>query len=420
MVKKSRTKLSNGLPLVVVEIPGSNSLVTSFWTRAGSRFDPAGKAGMSHFLEHLLIKKTASYPTDIKLAHVLESVGAFKNGHTNKDRMSLEITSSNKDLDLTVRILSEMVSNPLIDKSGFDSERKVIFQEQARRQSLPDDLAWEVWWRIFFSPTSMAESVLGDKKSMMSIRVDEAKKFWLDNSSSFTNLLFLSGGVSTKKAVSLAEKYFGKTKLSRVDVPSFTYNPENKIIVEKKDIPRTNLFMSFRTPGGPVYEDFYALLVLRNIFASGWSSRVFQRLRVKESLIYGFGSRVLRYYDTGAFALIGASDKRNFLRMVSVLCEELVKLREKGVSNEELKLAKGFIRGTTLSDVETSWDYTDWYVGDELYWPEKVDSPEERIGKIDQVTLGDVERVAKTYLRDDNWLLAAVGDVKEEDIKVEL
>src|SRR5260221_4061597 len=105
MVKKTRVKLSNGLNLLVIEIPDSKSLVTSFWTKAGARVDPEGKTGMAHFMEHLLIKKTKSYPSDIELAKVLEKVGAFKNGTTNKDWMNLNITSAKGDLELTVSTL---------------------------------------------------------------------------------------------------------------------------------------------------------------------------------------------------------------------------------------------------------------------------------------------------------------------------
>ena len=421
MVKKTRITLSNGLPLVIVEIPGSRSLVSTFWTKAGSRLDPEGKAGMAHFLEHLLIKKTKSYPSDKKLALVLENVGAFKNGSTNKDWMNLNITSTSEDIDLTSKILEEMVFNPYIEKHGFNAERKVILQEQARKRSLPDDLAWEIWFKIFFNPGPMSNPVLGDEKSLNSIELNDAARFWEQHFRSASNLLLISGGVGAEKAIKLSEKYFGKHRLaSEFSVPTFTYEDSDRVRVEKRILPRTNMLMSFRIPGGAIYKDFYALLVLRGILATGWSSRIYQRLRVKESLIYGTGSTLRRFFDTGAFILTLASSKKKFPKMISILCEEIVKIRERGISEDELTLAKGFIRGTTLSGVETSWDYNEWYSYDELYWPESADSVEGRLEKIKKVTRKEVEAAAKKYLTKGNWHMAVVGETREKDIKVDL
>jgi predicted Zn-dependent peptidase len=421
MIKKTRKILSNGLAVVIIEIPDSKSLVTSFWTKAGARFDPAGKAGVAHFMEHLLIKKTKSYPTDIKLAQKLEKVGAFKNGSTSKDFMELNISSSSKDLELTTHILSEMVFNPYIDKKGFEAERKVILQEKARKDSTPDDLVWEVFAKAFYAGSPLTNSVLGEKKSLENISLNDVKNYWENISTRNSNMLLISGGIDTDRALKLAEKYFGKKKLRKDDtVPTFEYKVEKRIQVEKRILPRANMFFAFRIPGGKRYEEVYALLVLRGILALGWSSRIYQRLRVKESLVYGIGSRVARYFDSGVFSFMLASDKKNFPKMISVLCEEIVKIRENGISKEELDLTIGFISGVMLSSVETSSAYEDWYAIDELYWPDSVESVEERVGKIQKVKKEDVELVARKYLTKDNWYLGVVGDVKEKDLEINL
>ncbi len=106
--------------------------------------------------------------------------------------------------------------------------------------------------------------------------------------------------------------------------------------------------------------------------------------------------------------------------MLAVLCEELVRFRDKGVKKAELAIAKGYLEGTMLSSIETSWAYLNWYAKDELLWPDKVESVEERISRLKKVTSGDVQRVAKKYITGQNWYLAVVGDVSEKDIKVEL
>ena len=421
MVKKTRTTLTNGLPLVVIEIPDSKSLVTTFWTKAGNRIDPDGKLGMAHLMEHLLLKKTKSYPSDFEFGQVLEKVGASKNGTTAKDWLNFNITSSSKDFELTTRVLSEMVLNPLITKSGFENERKVVLEENSRRRTHPENSTWDIWFKIFMANSPINCSTLGTVEGIKAINLSDTLKFWGQKMLRKDSILVFSGGVDSATIHNLCEKFFGSHSFSSdLDVPTYDYKSETRIVIEKNDAPQTNMIMSFRIPGGQIYDDYYALLVLRGILCLGWSSRITQRLRVKEALIYGNGSNLHRYFDIGAFTFNLGSSKAKFSKMVSVLCEEIVKFREDGITEKELQFTKGYMEGLTSRTIETSWDYIDWYAFNELYWPENAESPEERLEKLKSVTKEEVERVAKKYLTNDNWQLAVVGDVKEEELKVEL
>lgn len=421
MVKKTRTILSNGLPLVVIEIPDSKSLVTSFWTKAGSRLDPEGKAGLAHFIEHLLIKKCEKYPADVKLARVLEKVGAFKNGTTSKDWLNLNISSAAKDMELTTRILSEMIYRPLMEIDGFDAERKVIFEEQAKTDTSPQELMWKLFTKVFFAPSPLKQPVVGTKESLETIKLGDATSFWNTLVLSKDAILMLAGGIRAGDAKTAAEKYFGTQTLKKaISIPNYQYRGKERISLEKRLLPQVNSVLGFRTFGGFPTQETYPLFVLRVILAGNWSSRIVQRLRVKESLIYGWGAQVMRLLDTGMFTLQLATSKKNFQKVISILGEELVKLKEEGISQKELSLAKGYIEGSESSGIETSWDYTDWYAYDELFWPEKVESVEERIANIQKVTKEEVELVAKKYLTKENWYMGVTGDIKEKEIKLEL
>ena len=419
--KRTRTTLSNGLPLVVVEIPHSTSLAASFWTRAGDRANPVGKAGMAHFLEHLLALKTKNYPTDASLSEVLGRVGAIKNGSTSKDWMNLNIASPAKEISLVLSVLAQMAFSPRIDKKGFDSERKVIFQEQARKKSRTEELASAVWSKLFFNPSPLTVSGLGDERSLGSIEIVDVLEFWNKFFHADNNLLFLSGGISPKDVFEQANRTFGRHEVKKAEpVPVYTYQDVKRVLIERKLLPQAFMVLSFRIDPADFAKDVHALILLKSILAGGNFSRIFQRLRVKESLIYNMGSSIQRFIDTAAYRINLSTSNDKFNKMISVLCEEIVGLREKGISKSELEFHKGFLQGRILAEFETSLSYVDWYASYELLWPDEVESPEERIARINKVTLGDIERIAKKYLRKDNWHLAVVGDVREKDIKVEL
>lgn len=419
MVKRTRTTLSNGLPLVVIEVPGSKSAVVSFWTKAGTRLNPKGKEGLAHFLEHVLLKKTRRYPTDQKLAEILERVGAWKNGLTHRDYINFSISAPAKALDIGVGVLSEMIFGPLIDKKGVNKEREVIRKEQIRKDSSPEDLVWDVWHKVFFKGSSLEYSSLGTATSIYKVKEGDLRNFWERYFKTKNSLLVVSGGVDIKEVKTIAEKYFGEEKLKvSYKIPVYKYKNQERVKIEKKELPQATMLMSFRF--NHTREDFYPLIILRGILFAGWSGRIPQRLRVKEGLIYSWEGILQRYVDTSAFNIILSTDKRKFGNMVSILSEELNKLKRGELDLKDLVRLKGYIEGSLITSVETSEDYHNWYAKNELFWPEDVESVEERIENIKKVTSKEVFEVANKYLTKDNWQMAVVGDVKEKDFSVEL
>jgi predicted Zn-dependent peptidase len=420
MVKKSRITLANGLPFVAVEVPGSKSIVVSFWTKAGSRLDPPGKDGTAHFLEHALLGKSRSYPTDEALGNYLEGYGIWKNGFTNKEYVNFTMDGPEKHADKIFPILSELMFDPLLDEKSVDQEREIIKKEIARKKSQQDIFIWDVWIRTFMSGTPMENPVLGTNQSLDTIKTNDLKNFWSNHFKSKNSMLFVSGGSEISKTKSLADKHFGETKLSNnFNLPLFQYQDSNKVAVEKIDLPQTMVQLSFRTESD-LGDDYYSLQVLRYIFALGWGSRMIQRLRVKEKLIYSRFSSIQRYLDTGAWILNTSTEKGKLPKLLSVLSEELRKIKNERVSASEIERAVNFMEGGLLTNTETSQDYYEWYGVNELHWPERSESVEKRIEKVKKVTVDDVLRVANKYIRNDNWNIGAIGDVDEKDLKIEI
>jgi len=420
MIKKTYTKLTNGLPLLIIEIPHAKSCAVTYWSKAGTRFNPEGKEGLAHFLEHLLLKKTKKYDSNEKLARVLESVGASTNGWTGREGLTLYVNCATKDFERSISVLSEMVRNPLIDKDSILSERKVIEKEIARKQSRPDDLIWELWFKLFFNNSPLEHPNLGTKESINKLIRSDFINYWKNDFRTKDSLLAIAGGIKFKDVLSKANKYFSKDKLKEKKVPTFNYKKGKSLIIKKMDLPQSSLLISFRTFGGPISKETYPLIMLRIIIGSGWSSRITQRLRIKESLIYGWGTNIARYYDTGSYTIRMGTEKNKIPKLTSILGEELRKIIKEGITEDELKLYKGYITGSMLAGMQTPWDYLNYYAADELYDPGTIESVEERVKNINKITRSQVNDVARKYLREDNWYMALVGDNKPGDIDFHL
>ena len=244
--------------------------------------------------------------------------------------------------------------------------------------------------------------------------------YWKDDFRTSNSLLAIAGGVKLKDVLSEANRYFNKDKLKEKKTPIFSYGKGRRLIIKKMDLPQSSFLISFRTFGGPISKETYPLIMLRAVMGGGWSSRITQRLRIKESLIYGWGTNITRYYDTGSYTLRMGTEKDKIPKLTSILGEELRKIVREGITEDELELYKGYINGSMLAGMQTPWDYLNYYAADELYDPGTIESVEERAININKITRLQVNEVAKKYLREDNWYMALVGDNKLGDINFHL
>lgn len=421
-VERTRINLSNGLPLVVIEVPGSYSVSSTFWVKAGTRVNPEGKEGLAHFVEHLLVEKTEKYPSSLEMAQVLENVGARKSASTGRDHMEFSIHSSKEDFRLAIAVLGEMIQRPLIDSQAVGAERGVIEKEILRKEANPEALVWDKMFEIFFRGSPLGISNLGTRESLKRLTIEDAMNFWENNFLVNNSLICVAGAVESEKIAEEAEKTFSSLKANTEwNTPSFKYSPSQRIIVERKKLEQITITAAFRTEPGSA--DIYELALVRAILCSGWSSRLVQRIRVKESLIYGWGCHRLRLSDTGLISFQFSTSLENFEKLLVVLTEEIVRFRDKGVTEEELKLAKGFVVGSLLSGMETPHSWVNWYAYEELFWPEDVKSLEEYVAKIKSITAEDIQKAAKKYFTKDNLYLAVVGNIpkrREKDISLNL
>lgn len=416
-VKKTRKTLSNGLSLLVVEIPGSKSSAVSYWVKAGTRKNPGGKEGLAHFLEHILLKKTRKYASDKKLAFTLENYGAYKNGWTGRDEVYYTIHAPTERVDKTLNILSEIVGRPLIDKNSMDSEREVIKKEIIRAESNPERYVWDVWYKSFFAGTSLQNSTLGTEESLGNINVKDLQDFWKHNYLTEGDLLFVCGGEKTDRVYDFAEKHFGRIKIKKEKSHGvMKLGDAARISVDKKTISQASIILSFEAD--LVGRDMrYKTYMLNAILSSGWSSRLMQRLRAEESLIYRRRGSMHRYFDKGALLIELSTSSEKFPRMLTTLSEELKKLKHSKVGDRELRRVKNFSEGVLISETQTPSDYLQWYGHYELFWPKDSESVEDWINGINTVSSEDIIKMARKYFVNTNWHMGIVGDIDEKSIE---
>ena len=204
--------------------------------------------------------------------------------------------------------------------------------------------------------------------------------------------------------------------LAAGDRPSFKKLSERQkvpgLLVENRKTDQTHLLLGVRAYHAD-HPDRYPLGILAVILGGGMSSRLFIQVRERRGLAYGVSTGVDALHDAGSLATQVGVEHENVLETVRVILEEYRKISTEKVLDEELARAKEYIKGGLAMGLEGSYDVAEYLVAQEVL-RDTVTLPEEKVAKIDAVTVDDVLRVAKDIFTNKKLNLAIIGphDVK--------
>src|SRR5215475_10324992 len=139
-----KSVLPGGLRVVTEFLPSVRSVALGIWVGVGSRDEDPAHAGATHYLEHLLFKGTAKR-TALEISATMEAVGGELNAFTGKEYTCYYARVLDADLPLAIDVLSDMVTNSLIEPRDVDAERGVILEEIAMNDDDPSDTVHEAF-----------------------------------------------------------------------------------------------------------------------------------------------------------------------------------------------------------------------------------------------------------------------------------
>lgn len=279
--------LSNGLTVLIV--PNSHLPLLSYYTfyKVGSRYEPKGLSGASHFLEHLMFKGAKKYGPG-KFDTAIEGSGGVTNAYTTKDLTVYYENLPSTQLELLIDMEADRMENLLLEKEAFEKERFVILEERKMRlENSPIGKLYTKMMETAFAETPYETSTIGtvdDIKKVQRYQIfDYFKKFYAPNNA----VLVIVGDVDSNKTMGLVEKYYGKIPRSNF-IDSLEEN-EQKISEEyrfKKKFPSNiNLKGQSVNPqflwvykGAKHGEHWaYVLDILASVLGDGGSSYLVQR-----------------------------------------------------------------------------------------------------------------------------------------------
>jgi len=403
------TTLDNGLRILTVPMPHLQSVSLGFFLAVGSRYESEAVAGASHFIEHMLFKGTARWPTARDIAEAIEGKGGLFNASTGLELTLYWAKVAAAHLPQALDVLSDMLLHATFDPAEMEKERAVIVEEINYSLDAPDSLAQILVSQLQWPDHPLGRDVAGTRQSVSGLSRDALLAYLADHYRPNRTIVGLAGRVTHQQAVALINSCLADWEPGPGSpcepAPSDRRGP--RLHVEFKTTEQAHLHFSFAGPSR-CDPDQYGARLLNVILGEGMSSRLFQEVRERLGLAYDIESYVSTLQDAGAIGLYAGVSTAQAEPAVRAILGELDRLRQDPVSPDELEKAREFIRGRLALSLEDSFAMASWYAQQELLGPEVL-GPEEVIARLEAIQATDIQRLAQTIFRPERLNLAVVG-----------
>lgn len=412
------SRLSSGLRVLTVPMPSLESATLMVWARVGSRYEPDKIAGLSHFLEHMVFKGSKKRPTARQISEVVDAIGGEFNAATSKEWTNFYIKARAGSLETAFDILSDMVLNPLLKEEEIEREKGVILEEKKMLEDNPMMYIGEVFEELMFKGSTLGRDTIGTERAIRGLSRKDFLEYIKMHYFTDNLLLTVSGGVTEKRVLELAEKYFGeltKNKQRASASKDKTAQKGPQVLLKTKKNEQINMILGFR--GYPMgHKDRYIEAVLASVLGMGMSSRLFTEIRERRGLAYSVRTSPEHYTDTGYFATYVGVDPKKAEKAIKVMLDEHYRITsgKHQITATELKKAKEYLKGHLALSLEDT-KAVDYFFGERQILLGEVETPEEIYKAIDKVSINDIVRVAKDLFRKEKLNLAMIGPDKGEE-----
>lgn len=401
------TKFDNGLTLVSGYYPSFRSVAAGFWVGAGSAFEDDATNGISHFTEHVMYKGTAKLSA-AQIAERFEDLGANFNAFTSKEATCFYFKCIDEKTADCFGLLSHILYESLFDDAELDKERKVIAEEINMMEDEPEDICYDLLAAERYAGTGLARTILGPTENVMRFRGDDVREYTRRMYTPDNIVISVVGNIRHEDAVKLAEKYVlplcGNGKCDK----AYPKNAEGGGFAKcEKDFEQVNLAIGF--PSVSFDDDITAVQsVVSFCFGTGMSSRLFQRLRERQGLVYNVYTSASTYKCNGNFGIYVNTSGGNLDKAVTSVAEEVRELMRGGLTAAEIARAKMQLKSSMLFGIENILSVMSACGKYALYTGKAYDI-DENIRLVENVKADDVAKFCSSGVFDKPVSMAYVG-----------
>ncbi len=408
-----KTKLSNGLNVWIVKQNELPIVSMNMVLNAGGILDSNDKSGVASLTATMLNQGTTTRSaTDI--ANQLQSIGSSVNANAGWDSTNISMQTLTKNLDQTLGIYSDIVTNPSFPDKELDSIRRRALVALTQRRSVPAAVATTVYNKVLYGTQAYSRDLTGDEKSLKTVTRGDLESFYKTNYAPNSSTLIVVGDVEQKDLMPKLEKAFANWKggnaMTNAKLAAQTMQGKPGIyIIDKPGAAQSTIAIG-QVGIDRENPDYFAVQIMNSILGGGSSGRLFKNLREDKGYTYGAYSSFTSRRGAGPFRAGGDFQTGSTKESVSELMKEIAGIRgEIPVTQAELDTNKQSVINSFPSGFETVGQISGQLSNLVVYGlPDSYFN--DYIQKINAVSISDVNRVANKYLDPSKMAIVIVGD----------
>lgn len=402
--------LPNGVRVVIAPMADTQTATVLVMTGAGSRYESRRENGIAHFLEHMFFKGTKRRPTALDISKELDGLGAEYNAFTGKEYTGYYAKVEARHWDTALDIVSDLFLHATLPQEEIDRERGPIIQEISMYEDMPMRHIGDLWERHLYGDHPLGWEITGPKDNIRRFNRKDFVKF-LERCYTGDNIVVgVAGNVDPRAVLAAVRRHFaGVAHAPRPSYKRIVERPQKVpgIFVQRKKTDQTHFILGVRAYHAE-HPKRYALGLLATILGGGMSSRLFLEVRERRGLAYSVHASVDASHDAGYLAAQCGVQHDNLEKTIGVIMDELRKVRDELVPDDELAKAKEYVKGKMAMALEGSDEVAEYLVAQEVL-RDKIVSPEEKRRRVDAVTPEQIREVAREIFRDDRLNLAVIA-----------
>ena len=412
-----KSVLPNGMRILTERMPHVRSVAVGVWVETGSRHEIEARGGVSHLIEHLVFKGTATRSAEA-IARTMDSVGGQMDAFTTKENTCFYVQVLDEHLPLAVDLLTDILLHPLFDAEELEREKSVVLQEIRMVEDTPDDIIHDLFAAQIWGGHPLARPILGTRELVTGFHRDAIAEYFGEEYVPPRIIIAVAGNVTHDQVVELFGRGFnGYTRPARPRA-SDTVRLAPGVNIVNKALEQVHLVMGF--PGlAHAAPERYAMFVLNDVIGGSMSSRLFQEVRERQGLAYSVHSGVQAFTDTGLMYVYAATDEKNFSKVLKSILKELRDVKKHGVTEEELRRSKDHLKGSLMLSLESTSSRMNRLAKHELHLGSFL-TIDDMLASIDGVRHDEVQALVSQVIDEDQLALTTLGPLDRRNLPAEL
>lgn len=407
-----RTVLDNGLVLLTSQQRALPMVSIELLIEAGSRFEPANQAGLANLTAKLLTYGTQRRSAT-QISETLDFIGASLTTGSGKDVTSVSMTLLKKDLATGLELLAEILTESTFPQQEIERQKQAVIAAIRAREEDPGAVAETTFAAALFPKSPYGRPVEGTEASVKSLERKSLQEFFAQHYLPNRTIMSVVGDVAEQEIVqALKQAMKGWSKgapSAKPLVPAVIGAPQ--WVRVNKDLTQSNIVLGHQgvARSNP---DYYAIQVMNYILGGGgFSSRAMDSIRNERGLAYSVYCYFSAEKSHGTFQFVMQTKNETAVEAIRIAKEEIRRIREQPVSEQELRDAKDYLIGSFPLRLDTNRKVASFLAQVE-YYQLGLDYPERYPDLIGKVTREDVQRVATQYLHPEKLITVVVGNLK--------